>query len=104
MNEQKVSQQRLTSRPSQPGRKHIPQRSCVVCRTKDAKRGLTRLVRTDAGLVIDPTGKQNGRGAYLCHNPVCWQRAQETDVLAKALRMTLESDDRLRLQQAAPTS
>jgi predicted RNA-binding protein YlxR (DUF448 family) len=103
MNEQKRSPQRIASQSNQPGRKHIPQRTCVVCRTKDAKRELTRVVRTEAGLVIDLTGKQNGRGAYLCDNPACWQRAQETDVLAKALKMTLTPDDRLRLQQAAPT-
>jgi predicted RNA-binding protein YlxR (DUF448 family) len=101
MNEQNRSQQPVVK---QPGHKHIPQRTCVVCRTKDSKRGLTRLVRTEAGLVVDPSGKQNGRGAYLCDNLSCWQRAQETDILAKALRMTLEPEDRLRLQQAAPTS
>jgi uncharacterized protein len=101
MNDQKRSQQHLVL---QPGHKHIPQRTCVVCRTKDAKRGLTRVVRTETGLVVDATGKQNGRGAYLCDNPVCWQRAQETDILAKALRMTFDTDDRLKLQQAAPTS
>ena len=98
MNEQQRSQS-LT-----PSGKHIPQRSCVVCRTKDSKRHLTRLVRTEAGIVIDKTGRQNGRGAYLCDNPACWQRAQETDVLVKALRMTLSTDDRRRLQQAMPTS
>lgn len=98
MNEQQRSQS-LT-----PSRKHIPQRSCVVCRTKDSKRQLTRLVRTDAGIVIDVTGKQNGRGSYLCDNRACWQRAQETDVLAKALRMALSAEDRIRLQQAMPTS
>lgn len=87
-----------------PSRKYIPQRTCVVCRSKDAKRQLTRLVRAETGLIVDPTGKHNGRGAYLCDDPACWQRAQVTDVLAKALRMTLNAEDRCRLQQATPTS
>lgn len=85
-----------------PRRKHIPQRTCVVCRDKDAKRQLTRLVRTDSGVVIDPSGKLNGRGAYLCDNPTCWARAASTDILSKALRTTLTAEDRQRLQQAIP--
>lgn len=83
-------------------RKHVPVRTCVICRTQDAKRHLTRLVRTVDGIQIDPTGKASGRGAYLCDNPECWKRAVKTDVLARALRMTLTDDDRLRLQQAIP--
>jgi predicted RNA-binding protein YlxR (DUF448 family) len=84
-------------------RKHIPQRTCVVCRTKDGKRQLTRVVRTETGLQVDSTGKRNGRGAYLCENPTCWERAIASDILAKALRTSLNGEDRMRLQQAAPT-
>ncbi len=59
-----------------PRPKHVPQRMCVACREHDAKRGLIRIVRTPEGPVgLDPTGKRNGRGAYLCHNPACWERA-----------------------------
>jgi len=83
--------------------KHIPQRLCVVCRTTSAKRSLTRLVRTpDEGVQVDPTGKRNGRGAYLCADPACWQKALNGDVLAKALRTALSPQDRERLAQAAP--
>ncbi|MBE2201409.1 MAG: YlxR family protein [Anaerolinea sp.] len=56
--------------------KHIPQRSCTACRQKFDKRRLTRLVQTaDEGVVVDPTGKRNGRGAYLCDQPACWDKA-----------------------------
>lgn len=82
--------------------KHVPQRTCCVCRTKDAKRQLTRIVRTDSGVQIDSTGKLNGRGAYLCDHPVCWDKAASSELLAKALRVPLSSEDRMRLQQAAP--
>lgn len=60
----------------QPARhRHIPQRSCVVCRRQVDKRQLTRIVRTpDSGVVIDPTGKRNGRGAYLCDQVACWDK------------------------------
>jgi predicted RNA-binding protein YlxR (DUF448 family) len=81
--------------------KHIPQRTCVVCRETSAKRTLTRLVRTaDEGVQIDLTGKRNGRGAYLCDQVSCWQRAIESDVLAKALRTELTEADRQRLNAA----
>lgn len=84
-------------------RKHIPQRMCVVCRASSAKRTLVRLVRTaDEGLQVDPSGKRNGRGAYLCHQATCWQRAFNSEVLDKALKTTLTQADRARLREAAP--
>ena len=93
----------MTKQPA-PRRKHIPQRMCVVCRESNAKRQLTRVVRTaDAGVQIDPTGKLNGRGAYLCDKPSCWKRAVETDVLAKALRTELNDEDKQRLREVMTT-
>lgn len=76
----------------------------MICRTKDAKRQLTRIVRTENGVVVDPTGKLNGRGAYICSQVQCWERAMKTEALGKALRITLTGEDRLRLQQAMPQS
>lgn len=51
------------------------------------KRRLTRIVRTpDAGVVVDSTGKQSGRGAYLCDQPACWEKAlNNIGLLNKAL-------------------
>ena len=84
---------------------------CVVCRTSAAKRTLTRLVRVVedspdavACVQIDPTGKRSGRGAYLCDQPSCWQLASDSDVLAKALRMTLSDADRLLLRANSPAA
>jgi uncharacterized protein len=79
-------------------------RTCVVCRDKDQKRQLSRLVRTEEGVIIDSTGKLNGRGAYLCDNPECWVRAASSDILSKALRVTLTEADRERIRQAASAS
>ena len=79
--------------------KRHPQRTCVVCREKKDKRALTRLVLTDTGLQIDESGKMRGRGAYLCDNPDCWERAVSSSVLAKALRAELSNDDRINLRQ-----
>ena len=83
--------------------RHVPQRTCVVCRSTAGKRTLTRLVRTpDEGVQIDPTGKRNGRGAYLCDQRTCWDRALDSDVLANALRTSLTDEDRERIRAARP--
>lgn len=82
--------------------KHVPQRMCVVCRDKTGKRALTRIVRlSDGTVVVDPTGKQNGRGAYLCDKTTCWERAAASDVLGQALRTTVSSDTRAYLSAYA---
>lgn len=66
--------------------KHVPIRTCVACRETGAKRELTRIVRSpDGEIEIDPTGKRNGRGAYLCDKAACWDRALTTPLLASAL-------------------
>ncbi|MBN1200713.1 MAG: YlxR family protein [Anaerolineae bacterium] len=95
----------MSKRSAKPRRRHVPQRTCVVCRTTADKRSLTRLVRTpENGVHVDPTGKRNGRGAYLCDQPECWDSALDTGVLAKALRCTLTDADRERIRAARPVS
>jgi uncharacterized protein len=86
-----------------PRPKHIPVRTCVACRRTDAKRGLFRLVRNAEGRVaVDPTGKQSGRGAYLCHDPACWEQALKRRGLERALRIeALQPEDRVALDQVA---
>lgn len=80
-------------------RKHVPMRTCVVCRNKFEKRNLVRVVNADDGVHVDPTGKQEGRGAYLCHDAACWQRAAESNILSKALRAELSPQSREMLLQ-----
>lgn len=79
--------------------KHVPQRMCVACRRSDAKRGLIRVVRDSEGRVmVDPTGRQAGRGAYLCDDPRCWELALRRRSLERALRVeALHADDRAAL-------
>jgi len=74
-----------------PRPKHVPRRMCVSCRERSAKRTLVRIVRTPEGAVeIDPTGKRNGRGAYLCDDPACWDRALRSGALANALKTAID--------------
>ena len=88
---------------SGPRPKHVPVRTCVACRRTDAKRGLFRLVRDAEGHVaVDPTGKRAGRGAYLCHDPACWEQALKRRGLERALRIeTIAPEDRAALEQVA---
>jgi uncharacterized protein len=88
----------------QPRPKHVPQRTCVACRTTGAKRGLVRVVRTASGNVeVDETGKKSGRGAYLCRTKECWNRALKGKVLEYALKTAITSEDKAALQAYADT-
>jgi predicted RNA-binding protein YlxR (DUF448 family) len=79
-----------------PRQRHVPQRTCVACRQGKAKRDLVRVVRTTSGGVrVDPTGKQSGRGAYLCSNPACWTSALNKGVLPRALKIDAVPEDDL---------
>jgi predicted RNA-binding protein YlxR (DUF448 family) len=69
-------------------RRHVPQRTCVGCREVIEKRGLTRVVRSPEGVLIDPSGKAPGRGAYVHEQRTCWDRALKGS-LSKALRTEL---------------
>ena len=56
---------------------------------------MVRIVRAPDGVVsVDPTGKQSGRGAYLCLQPACWQTALKRHALDKALKTELSAADR----------
>jgi len=77
--------------------KHVPQRTCVGCRTVMPKRQLIRIVRSADGVQVDLTGKLAGRGAYLHDRRSCWERSFK-GALAHALKTNLAAEDRERLQ------
>ncbi|MDP7104211.1 MAG: YlxR family protein [SAR202 cluster bacterium] len=73
--------------------RHVPLRTCVSCGTKTAKRDLLRIVAApDGGAEIDVSGKANGRGAYLCHDPNCGPEDRRRGRLQYALQLTLDDD------------
>src|SRR5215211_5781262 len=85
-----------------PRPKHVPQRMCVSCRERSAKRALVRIVRTPEGAVeVDLTGKRNGRGAYLCDDPACWARVLKSGSLAQALKTTIDVETTNKLARHA---
>ncbi len=80
--------------------KHIPMRTCVACRQTQPKRSLVRVVRTPEGqIVVDPTGKRAGRGAYLCRRRSCWELALKRGSLEHALKTTLSEEERAQLRE-----
>ncbi len=89
--------------------RHIPERKCVACGQRVAKRLLTRIVRTPQGAVLaDVTGKTSGRGAYLCASPECWEKGLQRGGLEKSLQVKVPPReietllDFYRTQVAAP--
>lgn len=89
-----------TKKPKQPQRtRHVPQRTCIVCRQVRPKRELIRVVRTPAGHIeLDPTGKKSGRGAYLCARRSCWEPALHQGRLEREFEIAIPAEDRPALE------
>ena len=84
--------------------KKIPQRQCMGCRERKAKRELIRVVRTPEGTVnLDFGGKMNGRGAYICPQMDCLKKAMKNKALDRSLEVTIPQDvyDRLEKEMEA---
>jgi uncharacterized protein len=94
---------RITMTQKGPRPKHVPQRSCVVCRQKRDKRQLTRLVRTESdGVVVDPTGKRNGRGTYVCDQPACWDKIIQTALLDRVFSTVVGNAEKAAIAARRP--
>ena len=73
--------------------KNIPQRTCSVCRAQKNKNELLRIVKNKENIIkIDETGKQPGRGAYICYDMECLKKAQKSKKLEQALEMKIEDE------------
>jgi len=95
-----------------PRPKHVPLRTCIVCRQTRDKRELVRVVRTApkktdlvpvATVQVDPTGKLAGRGAYLCRARACWDQALAGHKLSAALKTTITAEELAALKAFAST-
>ena len=83
--------------------KKIPQRQCMGCRERKAKRELIRVVRgTDGNVTLDFGGKAPGRGAYICPNAECLKKALRSKALDRSLEVTIPQEviDRLEKEMA----
>lgn len=73
--------------------KKTPMRSCVISREKLPKNELIRVVRTPEGnVIVDETGKANGRGAYLKKDKEVFEKAKKTKVLNKMLEVEINDE------------
>ncbi len=67
--------------------KRVPLRTCVSCRENKDKRELLRIVKTPEGeILVDSTGRLNGRGAYVCNNKECFEKLAKNHALDKAFK------------------
>ena len=73
--------------------KSIPQRTCMGCNEKKDKKDLIRIVKTDKNEInIDKTGKQEGRGAYICNNEQCLEKVIKTKRLERSLDIKISEE------------
>lgn len=73
--------------------KKVPQRKCIACQERDNKKSLIRIVKTkDGEIFLDPTGRANGRGAYVCQNRECLEKAIKSKALNRAFKMDVEDE------------
>lgn len=73
--------------------KKIPMRSCVITKEKCEKIDLLRVVRTpDGNVLIDQSGKANGRGAYLKKDIDVINKAEKTKILERILEVTIPKE------------
>ena len=85
-----------------PKRRRIPQRTCVGCRQVQGKREMIRIVRTPEGeVVVDPTGRRNGRGAYVHASRECVDLALKRGGLERGLKVSLSPEARRALETMA---
>lgn len=73
--------------------KRVPSRICVGCQEAKDKPNLIRVVKdSENHLSLDVTGKKNGRGAYLCKNWDCFERAMKNKGLERSLKMQIPKE------------
>ena len=71
----------------------IPQRKCIVCGELKDKGDLLRIVKNkEEGILIDETGKVNGRGAYVCKSDSCLKSLRKSNKLNQAFKMKIDDN------------
>ena len=73
--------------------KKLPLRRCAGCSEQKTKKEFVRVVRTPEGeIILDETGKANGRGVYLCPKKACLQKARKAKRLEKSLNLAIPEE------------
>ncbi len=73
--------------------KKIPVRKCVGCGEMREKREMIRVLKTEENeIVLDTTGRKNGRGAYICPNSSCLEKAEKSKGLERSLKTAIPKE------------
>ena len=73
--------------------KKIPMRQCVGCGAMKSKKEMMRVLKTaEEGIILDKTGKKNGRGAYLCVSMECLKLARKNRGLERSFKMSIPNE------------
>ena len=73
--------------------KKIPMRQCIGCGEMKGKKEMMRVIKTAEGdISLDITGKKNGRGAYLCMQKECLQKARKNKGLERSFKMSIPEE------------
>lgn len=71
-------------------KKKEPMRQCVGCREMKSKKEMVRVIRTpEEEILMDLTGRKNGRGAYICRSAVCFDKARKSKALERSLSVSI---------------
>ena len=71
----------------------IPERTCMVCRKKQPKHELVRIVKNKNGdIFLDSYAKADGRGAYICKSCECYEKLLKTKALNRAFHLNVSSE------------
>ncbi len=70
--------------------KKVPMRQCTGCGERKEKKNLIRVIHTPENeILLDKTGKKNGRGAYICNSTDCLSKARKRGALERSLKVTI---------------
>lgn len=68
----------------------IPMRKCIGCQEMKSKKEMMRILKTtEDEIILDTTGRKNGRGAYLCFSKECFEKAVKNKGLERSLKMNI---------------
>ncbi len=82
---------------------HVPERTCVGCRTQAPRSAMLRIVRGAERVTVDASGSAPGRGAWVHREGDCIDRALGKGGLARALRTGLGAGELGRLRDDIET-
>mgnify|MGYP002069143526 CR=1 FL=1 len=72
--------------------KKIPFRQCIGCGEMKTKKEMIRVLKTEEGIILDTTGRKNGRGAYICPSAECLKKAKKTKGLDRSFKMAVPEE------------